>query len=71
MAARAATGIMASACGSSKSGTGPALRSERFFDDLYAYKFDGIDAPHLVKWLKAAYEVGHAHALSRLEDDGK
>ena len=47
------------------------LRSERFFDDLYAYKFDGIDAPHLVKWLKAAYDVGHAHALSRLEDDGK
>lgn len=47
------------------------LRSERFFDDLYAYKFDGVDAAHLVKWLKAAYNAGHDHAMNNLMDDGK
>ena len=48
-----------------------SLRSERFYDDLITYKLEGVEAEHLVKWLRAAYDVGHAHALSRLEDDGK
>lgn len=47
------------------------LRGERFYDDLYAYKFDGVDAEHLVKWLKAAYEAGHEHGQNWYVDDGK
>lgn len=38
------------------------LRSERFYDDLYAYKFDGASSVYMVKWLKAAYEVGYEKA---------
>lgn len=47
------------------------LRSERFYDDLLTYKHDGVDAEHLVKWLKAAYQSGHDHAVGNLMDDGK
>jgi hypothetical protein len=36
-----------------------STRGERFYDDLLTYKWDGVDAEHLVKWLKAAYEAGH------------
>lgn len=48
-----------------------SLRSERFYDDLYTYKFDGIEAEHLVKWLRAAYEVGREHEAMKYMDDGK
>lgn len=48
-----------------------SLRSERFYDDLYTYKFDGIEAEHLVKWLRAAYEVGREHEEIKYMDDGK
>lgn len=47
------------------------FRSERFYDDLITYKLDGIDEEHLVKWLGAAYDAGHDHAMNRLVDDGK
>jgi len=48
-----------------------SLRGERFYDDLYTYKMDGIDAEHIINWLKAAYEVGYEHAMGNLLDDGK
>lgn len=51
-----------------------SLRSERFHGELLAYKHGragGIDAEHLVKWLKAAYNVGYAHRNEELMDDGK
>lgn len=48
-----------------------SLRGERFYDDLITYKLDGVEAEHFVKWLKAAYDAGHDHAMNRLVDDGK
>jgi len=47
------------------------FRSERFYDDLITYKLEGIEAEYFVKWLKAAYEAGHEHAMKRMIDDGK
>lgn len=52
-----------------------SLRSERFYDDLLTYKYDGVNAEHLVKWLRAAYEVGYEHGSVEgpwlRADDGK
>jgi len=48
-----------------------SLRGERFYDDLLTYKLEGIDAEHLVKWLKAAYEVGYEEGQDWCVDDGK
>ena len=48
-----------------------SLRGERFYDDLITYKLDGVDAEHLVKWLKAEYNAGHEHAMNCMIDDGK
>lgn len=45
------------------------LRAERFYNEIDPDS--KTDSKALVSWLKAAYDVGHAHALSRLEDDGK
>lgn len=47
------------------------IRSERFYDDLLTYKWDGISADHLVKWLKAAYHTGYEQRDNELMDDGK
>lgn len=48
-----------------------STRGERFYDDLITYKLEGIDAEHLLKWLRAAYEVGYAHRNQELTDDLK
>lgn len=52
-----------------------SFRYERFYDDLYAYKFDGINPEYLVKWLQAAYDVGFEQAklefMQTYWDDGK
>ena len=49
------------------------LRCERFYDDAEAYKYrcEPGDVRVLLGWLKAAYEVGYDHAMSKLVDDGK
>ena len=46
-----------------------SMRCERFYDDLADYQ--GDNAEIVIKWLKAAYEVGYDHAMSKLVDDGK
>jgi len=52
-----------------------SLRSERFYDDLLTYKWDGVNAEHLIKWLQAAYEEGYNQAkydvMKIYWDDGK
>ena len=51
------------------------LRSERFYDDLLSYKWDGVDAEFFAKWLKAAYEEGYNQSrydtMKLYWDDGK
>jgi hypothetical protein len=44
-------------------------RSIRFYDDVNSPdpKYNDM----LLSWLKAAYQVGYEHALSRIIDDGK
>ena len=46
-----------------------SLRAEWFWDDATHYQGDNPEV--LLKWLKAAYEAGHEHALLRFQDDGK
>lgn len=48
-----------------------SLRSERFYDDLLTYKLDGVEAAHLQKWLRAAYEAGREHETMKYMDDLK
>jgi hypothetical protein len=48
-----------------------SLRSERFYDDLITYKLEGVEAEHLVKWLRAAYDAGHEHGQNWYVDDGR
>lgn len=49
-----------------------STRSERFFNDLDHHK-DGSKGSYnrMVEWLKAAYLVGHDHAITKTLDDGK
>lgn len=53
------------------------LRSERFYDTLASINTNGDYIPgdityqNVVMWLKAAYNVGQAHAYDQLMDDGK
>ena len=46
-----------------------SLRAEWFWDDLMHYQGDNPEI--IIKWLKAAYDAGHEHALLRFQDDGK
>lgn len=46
-----------------------SLRAEWFWDGATHYQGDNPEV--LLKWLKAAYEAGHEHALLRFQDDGK
>lgn len=48
-----------------------SLRGERFYDELEHYKDGAFPADNIVKWLRAAYDVGYEHAISKLVDDGK
>jgi hypothetical protein len=48
-----------------------SFRYERFYDDLYAYKFDGVNPEYIVRWLQAAYNEGYNHRKYELMDDGK
>lgn len=48
---------------------GYALRSERFYEDLDYYRGDNPQV--VLRWLKAAYEVGYKHGQLPLMDDGK
>jgi hypothetical protein len=43
-----------------------SLRLERLLDEVPT-----ANAGLLIKWLEAAYQVGHDHALDKLMDDGK
>ena len=36
-------------------------RRERFFEDLLAVESPHVPTPDMIKWLRAAYEVGYAH----------
>jgi hypothetical protein len=48
-----------------------STRGERFYDDLLTYKWDGVDAEYLVKWLKAAYNAGREDEYAKnLEENG-
>ena len=40
-----------------------SLRCERFYDDLIHYQGDNPEI--IIKWLKAAYEVGREHERGR------
>lgn len=46
-----------------------SLRAEWFWEDLMDYQGDNPET--IIKWLKAAYDAGHEHALLRFQDDGK
>lgn len=48
-------------------------RGERLYEDLRMYKFnDRADEGIIMKWLRAAYEVGYDHAIKNaFTDDGK
>ncbi len=46
-----------------------SLRGERFYDEVEHYKEgSGTD---IVRWLKAAWQVGYDHRNEELMDDGK
>jgi hypothetical protein len=46
-----------------------SLRLERLYEDLNEYQGDNVSI--IIKWLLAAYQVGHDHAMGNLLDDGK
>lgn len=46
-----------------------SLRAEWFWEDLMHYQGDNPET--VIKWLKAAYDAGHEHALLIFQDDGK
>lgn len=45
---------------------GFSLRCERFYDDVEMYKYhcEAGDVDVLLKWLRAAYDVGHEQGKS-------
>lgn len=48
-----------------------SLRAERFHSELEAWRDGKLPTMFVVNWLRAAYNVGHEHALASFLDDGK
>jgi hypothetical protein len=48
-----------------------SMRCERFDADLVAFMDDKVPLTVIEQWLRAAYQVGHDHAVDNLMDDGK
>ena len=38
-----------------------SLRAERFYEELMSYHSDLVGDQNIVRWLRAAYEVGKEH----------
>ena len=47
------------------------IRSERFHDDLIAYRLESVEAEHIARWLKWAYKTGYDARNIELMESGK
>ena len=36
-----------------------SLRSERFYADLFDIESPNVESPNMIKWLRAAYQIGY------------